>query len=355
MSHDAPPALRIDRAVVRAPVAQGLATGHVPRDVPHLARFLMDAVAPDGERAHKLLDRLTLDVLPGERMVLLGEEGCGKTTLARACARTVDLDAGAIEVGGLGLTTRRRADALQVRRRLQVVFDDPEACLDPRCTIADSLREAFDALGLGRDGTAFESTADRALARARFPAEARGTRARDLPAGLRARAALARALLPGPQVVVVDEPSARLDPLARASLLEALIGLTPTGAAPGDRAALLALTHRPDVARALAQRVGVLYLGALVELGSVELLDTPVHPYARGFLASAPQRARPASARAIAGELPSVAERPAGCAFHPRCPDAIARCATERPALLPATRDGTRSVACHVVHQAAAP
>ncbi|OGQ21484.1 MAG: hypothetical protein A2138_05485 [Deltaproteobacteria bacterium RBG_16_71_12] len=117
---------------------------------------------------------------------------------------------------------------------------------------------------------------------------------------------------------------------------------------PPGRPAVLALTQRPDVARALAQRVGVLYLGALVEIGGVDVLDRPLHPYTRALLEAAPRRSRPASARAIAGELPTVDERPSGCPFHPRCPDAVARCAGERPILI---GEG-RSVACHVVNQA---
>lgn len=346
MSEVANIALRVDQALVRAPVAQVLSASLAPRDLPNLARVLMEAVAPEPDRAYKLLDRLTFDVEAGERVVLLGEEGCGKTTLARACARLVALDGGSIAVQGVAVSTRRRADRLAVRRKLQVIFDDAEAGLNPRWTILESMREAFDALALATDGVAFEERTARAMSRAQLATSAAGARAAELSAGLRARACLARALLADPAVLVIDEPTARLDPLERAALLEALRRLTAADGAPAQRLAILALTQRPDVARALAERVGVLYLGTLVELGDPSLLDAPAHPYTRGFLAAAPQRSRPATARAIAGELPTIAERPPGCPFHPRCPDAVARCATERPALL-----GTgRLVACHVVN-----
>ena len=343
MADEAPPTLRVEQALVRAQVAQLVSASLLPRDLPNLARVLRDAVGAEPERAQKVLDRLSLTVRRGERCVLLGEEGCGKTTLARVCARLVRLDGGVVAVSGIDVGARRRRDRLALRRRLQVIFDDPEQGLDPRRTIIDSLREAFDALRLKDEGIAFEERAARAMARAQLPPSAAGARARELSAGVRARAGLARALLSDPELLVIDEPTARLDPLERAALLDALLRLSPGPTeAPGP--ALLILTQRPDVARALAGRVGVLYLGTLVEEGGPEILQDPCHPYTRGFLAAAPQRSRPASARALRGELPSLAERPAGCPFHPRCPDAVARCTSERPPLV----GGERRTACHV-------
>lgn len=347
MSEAASPALRLTQALVRARVAPPSSAALAPRDLPNLARVLMETLAPEPERVHKLLDRITLDVERGERWVLLGEEGCGKTTLARACARLIALDGGSISVAGVDITARRGAERRRVRQKLQVIFDDPEAGLNPRRTVLASLREAFDALELAREGEPFEARATRALERAQLSASAAGARARELSAGLRARACLARALMADPDVLVIDEPTARLDPLERAALLDALRRLG-ADAANTPPPAVLVLTQRPDVARALATQVGVLYLGTLVETGTPALLDAPSHPYTRGFLAAAPQRSRPASARAILGELPSIAERPLGCPFHPRCPDAIARCATERPALV----GEARRVACHVVNAA---
>lgn len=346
MSAVAAPALRLDRVVIRASAPTAV-TAQAPRDLPNLARFLIDVVAQDTERAYKLVDDLTIDVAPAERVALLGEEGCGKTTIARACARLLPVDAGSIAVAGVDTKSRRREQQRHVRRMLSVIFDDPEHGFDPRRTIERALIDAAAALALVDAERDVATLVRTAAVRARFPVDALATRAGVLAPGLRARAALARALLAEPAVVVIDEPAARLDPLERALLLEALGGLARVSGDPAPAPAVLALTQRPDVARALAQRVGVLYLGTLVELGGPDVLDDPRHPYTRALLEAAPRRARPATARAIAGDLPSIGERPAGCPFHPRCPDAIARCASERPVLL----GDRRAVACHVVGQ----
>lgn len=341
---DAPsPALHLDAVVIRAATAAA-ATAHAPRDLPNLARFLMDVVAQESGRAYRLVDGLQLAVAVAERLVLLGEEGCGKTTLARACARLVPIHAGAITVAGVDIDAAGLKRRLHVRRMLHVIFDDPEHGFDPRRTIERGLLDAAQALDL--TGGDLAATVRAVAAKARFPVDALREPAGALAAGLRARAALARALVSAPAAIVIDEPAARLDPLERALLLEALGGLARNGGDDAPPPAVLTLTQRPDVARALAQRVGVLYLGALVELGGPDLLDAPRHPYTRALLEAAPRRSRPTTARAIAGELPNISERPAGCPFHPRCPDAVARCASEKPPLVGAGR----AVACHVVN-----
>ncbi len=344
MDGSAPPALRFDRVVIRAS-APSSSSAAAPRDLPNLARFLIDVVAQESGRAHKLVDGLTLDLVAGERVALLGEEGCGKTTIARACARLMALDGGAIAVAGIDSQARRRAQRLQVRRTLQVLLDDPEHGFDPRRTVERALLDAAQALALPGSSADVSARVHAAAKRARLPLDVFGSRAGALAAGVRARAALARTLIAEPAVIVMDEPAARLDPLERGLLLEALSGLARATGDEGPAPAVLALTQRPDVARAIAQRVGVLYLGTLVELGGPDVLDDPRHPYTRALLEATPRRSRAATARAIIGELPTVAERPAGCSFHPRCPEAIARCATERPVLI----GDQRAVACHVV------
>lgn len=283
----APPcALRIHDLVVRAVVRdEAPATPSAPRDLPDLARFLFHALAPDVERQERVLKGVSLAVERGACLALVGEDGCGKTTLARTCARLVKPSSGSIHVDGKDIHRARGAGRREVRRALQVVFDDPESGLDPRRTVEQILVDADLALGL--DVASRGARVRRALARARLDAGILDTRAGVLAAGPRRRAALARALLAEPSALVIDEPAGGLDPSDRALVLETLEDLQLLGP---EAPALLVLTRDLAAARTLAQRAGVLKRGALVEVGEVDkVLETPEHPYAKSLVAAAPR------------------------------------------------------------------
>ncbi len=281
----APPALRFRDLVVKHSVAGSApATPQATRDLPDLARFLFFALGARDEAAVHVLDHLTFDVDTGSALALVGEDGAGKSTVAYACARLLKPSSGAIEVDGINAHKAHLSRGLAVRRNLQVLFDDPEAGIDPRLPVAETLTLADDALRLAGRGPRRERFAA-ALARVHLDPAVLGRRASTLSAGQKKRVALARALLAEPSVLVVDEPAGGLDPSERAAILETLAVLRNE-----RRAALLVLCKDLAAARSLADRVGVLQHGALVELRPTEqLFEAPEHSYTRALVAAAPR------------------------------------------------------------------
>lgn len=278
MSEATAPALRLHDVVVRAVIGgDAPATPHAPRDLPDLARFLFDALGARNERELQVLDGLSFQVPIGGAMAIVGENGSGKSMLARLCARLVTPERGVVEVAGVDAHQRRRT--LAVRRGLQVIFDDEESGLDPRRTIAESLGEAATALRLDD----LDDRVRRALELCRLDAAILDAAAGALDDGRRRLAALARALLAQPDVIVIDEPAGHLDPSSRALVLEVLGDLNGTSA-------LLLLTRDLAAARAIASTTGVLHRGALVEIGdTARVLGAPSHPYAQALVAAAPR------------------------------------------------------------------
>lgn len=283
---DAPPPLfRLRNVTVHVVLReQAPRTPHAPRDLPDLARFLFHTLAPEEERRRIAVDGLHLDLEAATCVGLVGEGGSGKSTLARLCARLARPSTGAVEWRGVNLHTARSEDGLSVRRAVQVLFDDPEAGLDPRCTIERSLQLALEALELER--SAWVSRIERAVALSRLPNDLLTSRAESLGPGHLRLAALARALVAEPEVIVADEPTAGLDPSDRALVLETLRGLCREQGGP----AILLLTRDLAAARALATRIGVLKKGKLVEMGdATRLFEAASDPYTRALIAAAPQ------------------------------------------------------------------
>jgi len=264
------------------------------------------------------LDGVTFDLSAGETLAIAGESGSGKTTLGLIVARLEEATAGAIRLDGedwLALSGRalRRA-----RRNVQIVFQDPATSLDPRMRIGESIAEPLRSI-CGLSGPRLRERVAGLLgdvglepsAAARFP--------RDFSGGERQRIAIARAIAPGPRLVVCDEPVAALDPSARARVLNLLLELRErTGVA------YLFISHDLDAIRAVADRVAVLYAGRIVEEApAAAFFSAPRHPYSAALRAG----------RAIPGEPPDAGDLPAGCRFHPRCPSARPRCAEAAPSL----------------------
>ncbi len=290
-------------------------------------------------------------VIPrGTTMALVGESGCGKSTVARLLVGLLAPSAGRIRFDGteLDLARDRRAFA-PVRRRLQMIFQDPYASLNPRWRVADIVAEPLDAFGLVRDRAERRERVAELLRQvglsptdgAKYPHEFSG--------GQRQRISIARALAGRPEFLVADEPTSALDVSVQAQILNLVKDLQ-------ERLGLtyLLISHNLAVVSLMADQVGVMYLGRIVELAPAgELFARPRHPYTRLLLDTVPDlEMRRRERTPVAGEVPSPIDPPPGCAFHPRCPWANARCRAERPRPLPV---GAARVACHAVEEGRLP
>ena len=268
----------------------------------------------------------------GETLALVGESGCGKTTVARALVGLVQPSAGAAllqtPLGPLDPLEARGAELLAVRRTIQIVFQDPMASLNPRQRVGAALEEV---LGVHGERLRARRTARAAELLARVGLAGAGRRwPHELSGGERQRVAIARALAVGPRVIVFDEAVSSLDVSVRAQLLELLAELQRD-----EGLAYLFVSHDLALVRHFAHRVAVLYAGRIVEEGDVAtVLSAPRHPYTRALRDAAPHSDPRVRGRAavLAGEPPSALAPPAGCAFHPRCALAEERCGREAPA-----------------------
>ncbi|MFH0242289.1 ABC transporter ATP-binding protein [Streptomyces sp. HK10] len=298
------------------------------------------------------VDGVSLSVEPGQTYGLVGESGCGKTTLGRAVLRLVDITDGEVVFDGTDLAKLPDEEMRRFRRRLQMVFQDPLGSLNPRQNIESILSEGMEAHGIGADQAERRERIRRILARVGLPAGSLSRYPHEFSGGQRQRIGIARALVLEPDVIICDEPVSALDVSIQAqviNLLEELqqeMGLT-----------YVVIAHDLAVVRHISDVVGVMYLGSLVEEApSDTLYAEPRHPYTRALMSAVPvpdPEVEDSRERILlTGDLPSPANPPAGCRFHTRCPwkqDTL--CATDRPEL----RDlgGGHKVACHWAEQIA--
>jgi peptide/nickel transport system ATP-binding protein len=299
--------------------------------------------------AVRAIDSVSFDVARGEALGIVGESGCGKSTVARACLRLVAPDAGSVRFDGVDVTAASSSALRVLRRRMQIVFQDPASALDPRQRIADAIGEPIRVHGIAR-GSAVEAAVVRLLDEVGLPAAAARRYPHEFSGGQRQRIGIARALALGPDLVFADEPVSALDVSVQAQILVLLDQLRAR-----RHLAFVFISHDLGVVRHFCQRVAVMYLGRLVEEGPVpEIFEEPLHPYTRLLKASSPI---PDPERAVAqqlqeGEPPSPVNPPSGCHFHPRCPHAMAHCSSVVPPLVEVAPG--RRVACHL-YPAAAP
>jgi peptide/nickel transport system ATP-binding protein len=292
--------------------------------------------------AVQALDDVTFEIGEREVVGLVGESGCGKSTLGRIVVGALPPTTGRVKFRGAVLAERDSAARRDVARRIQMVFQDPTASLNPRMRIGEIVGEAPRVHGLVGKG---ESAAyvNEMLARVGLDRSFRDRYPHQLSGGQRARVGIARALAMRPTFLVCDEPVAALDVSIQAQVLNLLMRLRAELGL-----ACLFISHNLGVVEHIADRVVILYLGRVVEIApTAELFRAPNHPYTQALLANAPRLdTRKRRFAPIEGELPSPFAPPAGCHFHPRCPAAMERCRRERPAL--AEIAPGRFSACHL-------
>jgi peptide/nickel transport system ATP-binding protein len=290
--------------------------------------------------AVRAVDGMSLQLMPGRTLALVGESGCGKTTAGKAMLQLLRPTAGSVRLDGEELTTRSTGELRPLRAKMQMVFQDPFASLNPRLRIGDIIAEGMLALGTGgmgdRGGNGGNGGSDRDIAAKVGPLlEQVGLRAdmvsrypHEFSGGQRQRIAIARALAVHPQLLICDEPTSALDVSVQAQILNLLSDLQRD-----LKLAYLFITHNIAVVDYLAHDVAVMYLGRVVESGSAdEVLRSPRHPYTRALLAAVPRvDGIRGDAPKLAGDMPSPANPPSGCHFHPRCPLADEACRRDYP------------------------
>jgi peptide/nickel transport system ATP-binding protein len=296
-----------------------LSLSRVSRDFDVSAPWLNRMLERQPRRSLRAVDEVSFDVARGETLALVGESGCGKSTVARLIVGLYAPSAGRIEFSG---------------RRMQMIFQDPYASLNPRWRVKDIVAEPLRMLDIRRDVSEFLIQVGLSPDDGeRYPHEFSG--------GQRQRISIARALAGEPDFLVCDEPTSALDVSVQAQILNLMSALQ-------ERLGLtyIFISHNLAVVSHIADRVGVMYLGRVVELApAAQLFTRPRHPYTRMLLDAVPDLAMSGKPRTpVAGEVPNPLAPPPGCAFHPRCPHANERCRRERPQVID-------HVACHAVEE----
>ncbi len=293
------------------------------------------------------VDGVSLEVRRGETLGLVGETGCGKSTLARCIARLFDITSGRIEFEGRDITSLKQRALRPLRREMQLIFQDPYGSLNPRRRVGSIIGDPFAIHGVA-DGAERKKRVQEVMERVglnpehynRFPAEFSG--------GQRQRIGVARALALRPKLIICDEPVSALDVSIQAQIINLLADLQAD-----FNLTYIFIAHDLSVVRHVSDRVAVMYLGKVAELAPVEpLYQTPRHPYSTALLSAVPapdpKQAEKRQQIILVGDVPSPIDPPSGCRFHPRCPKAQDRCVREVPDLISRLGDGADHLAaCH--------
>ena len=307
------------------------------------ARGLSKDFPVSGKRRLHALSRVDLDIYEGETLALVGESGCGKSTLGRTLICLIPATEGSISFEGQDISSMSEKEFRPLRGKMQIIFQDPYASLNPRMTVRDIIAEPLETHHVCADARETTQRVRELMKAAGLSEEYLYRYPHQFSGGQRQRIGIARAIALKPKLIICDEPVSALDVSVQNQILNLLkdlqkeFGLT-----------YLFISHDLSVVRFLSDRTCVMFLGKLCEVGNTaELYEKPLHPYTRFLLGAIPgidPRARGEKRPLLKGELPSPIHPPSGCRFHTRCPYATERCRTEEPLL----RDvGGRQVACH--------
>jgi len=282
--------------------------------------------------AVRAVDGVSFTIAPGSTLSLVGESGCGKTTVGRSVLRLIEPTAGRVVFQGVDLTRLGRKELRAMRRRIQIIFQDPYGSLNPRMTVYSMLAEVLNAHGLATGPTRRKRVYE-LLELVGLPEASADRYPHEFSGGQRQRIGIARALAVEPDLIVADEPISALDVSIQAQILNLLADLQ-------ERLGLayLFISHDLSVVRLVSDQVAVMYLGRIVEIGSVDaIFERPTHPYTKALLAAAPvaEPDRRADRIILTGDVPSPLNPPSGCHFHPRCPDATPACRQQEQTLSP--------------------
>jgi peptide/nickel transport system ATP-binding protein len=309
---------------------------------------LLDSIFSRGSAEHvRAVDGVSFNIRKGEVFGLAGESGSGKSTIGRLALRLLNATEGTVRFDGVDLSTLKNEEMRHLRQRMQVVFQDPMASLSPRMTVGDAVSHPLVIHHPEESGNKRERAEEllelvgltpASLFYDKYPHQISG--------GQRQRVVIARALITSPELVVADEPIAMADVSVRALLLDLMVRLKNE-----LKLTYLFITHDLATAKYICDRIGILYLGKMAELGPLSsVYRNPQHPYTRALLAAVPvpdpnyRRQEPLPR----GEIPSPINPPSGCRFHPRCPIAEEVCRQEIPEMLPFREEPEHLVACHL-------
>jgi len=294
----------------------------------------------------RAVDGISFTINRGETLSLVGESGCGKSTVARLICGLYAPSAGSILFAGTDLAKiAHRADMLTMRRRFQMIFQDPYASLNPRWRVDSIVAEPILSHDLMKRGDPLDRRVGELLTDVGLSPLDREKYPHEFSGGQRQRISIARALSSNPEFLVCDEPTSALDVSVQAQILNLMKDLQRE-----HGLTYLFISHNLAVVSHISTRVGVMYLGRIVEIADTKtLFKRPLHPYTRMLQSAIPDITMSGKPRTpVAGEVPNPLDPPGGCTFNPRCPHARDKCRVERPALLPF--DGAK-VACHGIHE----
>jgi peptide/nickel transport system ATP-binding protein/oligopeptide transport system ATP-binding protein len=279
----------------------------------------------------RAVDEISFELRRRETLAVVGESGCGKSTLGRMLLRLIEPSGGRIVFEGTDVTALSKAGMRQMRRHMQMVFQDPYGSLSPRRTIAEIISEPMEVFGMVRTRAERRDHVARLLRQVGIPIEVMDRHPRQFSGGQRQRIGIARAISVNPSFIVADEPVSALDVSIQAQIINLMQDLQEE-----KGYSYLFIAHDLAVVRHIADRIVVMYLGRIVEIGEkAQIYGAPQHPYTQALLSAAPDPDPDAPRRRIVleGDVPSPTAIPSGCSFHPRCPIAQEICSRERPPL----------------------